>query len=651
VLIAVHVLFALHVVHWRLAGETLSPVEPSEGMQLATRSVLNAGAVFFALALLSTVVLGRWFCGWGCHLVALQDGARALLLRAGITPRPLRSRALLVVPVLAFFYMFGWPFVERALAGTPAGARVALTTTRFWETFPGPVVALVTFVVCGGLAVLFLGSKGFCTYACPYGAAFGLLDRLAPWRIKVSDACNSCGQCTAVCSSNVLVHAEVRDYGVVVDPGCMKCLDCVSACPTGALSFGLARPAVLTKPRKTPQARPAAFGWGTELGFAAAFAAFFLAWRGLLHLVPFLLALGLAGCLTFVGWQALRALSGDPAKLLVWPLRDEKKRLTRAGRLLLAGAGLSLAATLWAAGIQLLDRRARTAHAVSATIAPSWEAAIATPPALSPAARAEVEAAADRERLLRRLGLGLDPEVELRLAWFALLLGDDAAVEASVKAGLATIEDATPLRLDWARFLAARGRPPGRPRRVAPPPRGPPGRPRARARRRPGRARRRRPRRRRGPPRARPRGPSRPGHPRGPGLPVREARRRGPGRGAPPRGPRGGRAVRRGAARAAVAWRRRSWWSWLWGSLASRFMLSSATDRSRHVEGVPTRGLLRAVARRRVRHHRARCAPPRCGPRSRRAPEAPLGARGWRRGRTPVGRARRDRRTRGQLRR
>ncbi len=458
VLIAVHVLFALHVAHWRMAGETLSPVEPSEGMQLATRSVLNAGAVFFALALLSTVVLGRWFCGWACHLVALQDGARALLLRVGVTPRPLRSRALLVVPLLAFFYMFGWPFVERALADTATGARLALTTTRFWETFPGPVVALVTFVVCGGLAVLFLGSKGFCTYACPYGAAFGLLDRLAPWRIKVSDACNSCGQCTAVCSSNVIVHAEVRDYGVVVDPGCMKCLDCVSACPTGALSFGLARPAVLTKPRKTPQARPAAFGWGTEVGFALGFAAAFLAWRGLLHLVPFLLALGLAGCLTVVGWQALRALSGDPAKLLVWPVRDEKKRVTRAGRLLLAGAGLSLAATGWAATIQLLDHRARAAHTASAAIAPSWEAALAAPPALDAAHRAEVEAAADRERLLRRLGLGLDPEVELRLAWFALLLGDDATVEASAKAGLAAIEDATPLRLRWAQFLAARGR-------------------------------------------------------------------------------------------------------------------------------------------------------------------------------------------------
>lgn len=459
VLIAVHGLFALHVAHWRLAGETLSPVEPSEGMQLATRSVLNAGAVFFALALLSTVVLGRWFCGWGCHLVALQDGARALLLRAGITPRPLRSRALLVVPLLAFFYMFGWPFVERALADPGPGARLALTTTRFWETFPGPAVALVTFVVCGGLAVLFLGSKGFCTYACPYGAAFGLLDRLAPWRIKVSDACNGCGQCTAVCSSNVLVHAEVRDHGAVVDPGCMKCLDCVSACPTGALSFGLARPAVLTRPRRTPQARPAAFGWGTEVGFALAFAAAFLAWRGLLHLVPFLLALGLAGCLTFVGWQALRALSGDPAKLLVWPLRDEKRRLTRAGRLLLAGAGLSLAATGWAATIQLLDRRARAARDESGhTICPSWEAALAAPPVLDAARRVEVEGAADRERLLRRLGLGLDPEVELRLAWFALLLGDDATVEASAKAGLAAIDDATPLRLDWARFLAARGR-------------------------------------------------------------------------------------------------------------------------------------------------------------------------------------------------
>ena len=40
-----------------------------------------------------------------------------------------------------------------------------------------------------------------------------------------------------VCTSNVRVHEEIREYGGVVDPGCMKCLDCVSVCPNDALSY------------------------------------------------------------------------------------------------------------------------------------------------------------------------------------------------------------------------------------------------------------------------------------------------------------------------------------------------------------------------------------------------------------------------------
>src|SRR5207244_4171 len=84
------------------------------------------------------------------------------------------------------------------------------------------------------MTVYFLGNKGFCTYACPYGGVFGLVDKVAPGRIRVTDACEECGHCTAVCTSNVIVHAEVKKYGMVVDPGCMKCMDCVSVCPNDA---------------------------------------------------------------------------------------------------------------------------------------------------------------------------------------------------------------------------------------------------------------------------------------------------------------------------------------------------------------------------------------------------------------------------------
>ena len=58
VLYAVQVLIILHIAVWLLGkkydwfgGETLTPVEPSEGMEFVKNGVVNAGAIFFALAL------------------------------------------------------------------------------------------------------------------------------------------------------------------------------------------------------------------------------------------------------------------------------------------------------------------------------------------------------------------------------------------------------------------------------------------------------------------------------------------------------------------------------------------------------------------------------------------------------------------------
>jgi len=265
VLVGVHVAIALHVWHWHATGSTLSPLEPSESMAFAQRGIVNAGLIFFALAILSTLVLGRWFCGWACHMVAVQDGARWLLGRFGIRPRPLRLGLLASVPWLAFVYMFLSPAVLRLLEGSgfaPGGTH--LVTEQFWKTFPPWPIALLTVFVCGAAVVWVLGAKGFCTYGCPYGAMFGIADQFAPLRIRVTDACEHCGHCTTTCSSNVNVSQEVRDWGMVVDPGCMKCGDCVSVCPKDALYVGWGAPALLAG-RRTAPSRSARRDWTREL--------------------------------------------------------------------------------------------------------------------------------------------------------------------------------------------------------------------------------------------------------------------------------------------------------------------------------------------------------------------------------------------------
>ena len=292
VLILVHLVIAAHVAHWLTAGETLTPVEPSEAMAFSKAGIVNAGLIFFAATIVLTAVFGRFFCGWACHVVALQDLCLWLLKKIGIRPVPLRSRLLRVVPFLAFGYMFLWPFAYRVWAGDRLDRfHVELTTPDFWATFPGWVVGAATFLVCGFAAVYFLGAKGFCTYACPYGAIFAAADRVAPMRIRVTDACSGCGHCTAVCTSNVRVHQEVRDYGMVVDSGCMKCRDCVSVCPNDALYYGAGPIPLVAAPRVArpePRIYPLALWEEAVLGIA--FVAFFFAFRGIYGVVPFLMA-------------------------------------------------------------------------------------------------------------------------------------------------------------------------------------------------------------------------------------------------------------------------------------------------------------------------------------------------------------------------
>ncbi len=339
-LILVHVIALAHLAHWQVARQTLSPLEPSEAMQTLELGYVNAGFLLFLVAIAATLILGRFFCGWTCHLVAYQDLTAALLRKVGWEPRPLRSRLLQWVPLGAALYMFVWPQVLRLLEGRSFPPLVAhLTTDAFWATFPGPWIAALTFAVDGMLIVWLLGSKAFCTFGCPYGAVLAVADRFAVGKIRVSDACEHCGHCTAKCSSNVQVHAEVARHGMVVDPGCMKCLDCVSVCPTKALSFGFGRPTWRETLRR-PLKRPAYdLTWTEECLAGAGFLVALYAYRGLYDLVPFLLAVGLAVMTAVLAVAALRMLRSDQMTLQHHVLRSEG-RFRRSGWLVMLASAL-----------------------------------------------------------------------------------------------------------------------------------------------------------------------------------------------------------------------------------------------------------------------------------------------------------------------
>jgi len=426
-LITLNLFMIAHIIQWRVMGRTVSPIEPSETMHTLQKGFVNAGFIFFTLAILATLILGRFVCGWGCHILALQDLCGWLLKKIGLHPKPFRSRLLVYVPLIGALYMFVWPTAYR-MFHNPENAPLIpeftnhLVTTNFWQTFPSVAVAIPFLFICGFVTVYFLGQKGFCTYACPYGGFFGLADKFSPGKIRVTPACNQCGHCTATCTSNVLVHAEVKQYGMVVDPGCMKCMDCVSVCPNDALYFGFGKPTILV-PKSNAIRKSYSLTWPEEIVGALVFLGSFLAVRGVYALVPFLMALGSATVTTFLTlklWRLLRAKE----------LSFYRFNLKSSGKIRKAGWAFAAFACAWIglnAHCGWVRYQEFLGNLAFQKIKLPDELALAQPnPArwLSPADRENILRGKEHYQAASSVGLFVNSEALPKLAWFEYLLGD-----------------------------------------------------------------------------------------------------------------------------------------------------------------------------------------------------------------------------------
>lgn len=424
-LVALTLLMVVHFIQWRYMGQTVSPIEPSEAMHTLQTGAVNAGFIFFILAILATVVFGRFVCGWGCHILALQDFCAWLLKKLGLTPRPFRSRLLVFVPLIVALYMFVWPTVLRYISKPASEPLIPqftnhLITTEFWATFPPVAVAIPFLFICGFMTVYFLGSKGFCTYACPYGGFFSLADKISPGKIRVTDACNECGHCTAVCTSNVLVHAEVKQYGMVVDSGCMKCMDCVSVCPNDALYFGFGKPAIAVAQSIK---KNYSLTWPEEIFAAAVFALSFYGVWDVYQLVPMLMALGIATVTMFLTVRILKLFRSNDLSFYRYNLKS-------SGVIRQAGWGFLSLAFLWiglnahsgwiryherAGSIAFEKIRIPDELALARTNPDQW---------LSAADRKNVTAGIDHLRNAVNAGLFVNKEAMPKQAWLEYLSGE-----------------------------------------------------------------------------------------------------------------------------------------------------------------------------------------------------------------------------------
>lgn len=139
------------------------------------------------------------------------------------------------------------PQASASLSGLPPVKIIRKEGPRF---VTGALFALKMSILALTLLACLVIYRPFCRYICPLGAAYGLLNPVSLYRLRLNDArCISCGACRRACRMCLdpvqqLNHAE-----------CVRCGDCVNACPTDALSlgFGVKREDKLPVPGKEIQ--------------------------------------------------------------------------------------------------------------------------------------------------------------------------------------------------------------------------------------------------------------------------------------------------------------------------------------------------------------------------------------------------------------
>jgi polyferredoxin len=222
-----------------------------------TRTVIFPGTLmgFYAsiysmltLWLVSSLILGRGWCGWMCFFGGWDDGfarsARAKKPRLSLLGKENRMRefnqGMMVFVVLAslgtmtaVYCVWLCPFKIITEYELISGIGSFLATIMFILLFFG-----ATWVLPHLTRVRFN-----CTALCPLGPLQAIIDRITPFGIRIDQsACTKCLACVKACSTQSLSAEEIQGGAVKPHHSCTKCGECVQVCPQRAIRYNL-RPA------------------------------------------------------------------------------------------------------------------------------------------------------------------------------------------------------------------------------------------------------------------------------------------------------------------------------------------------------------------------------------------------------------------------
>jgi ferredoxin len=215
------------VIRWLALTVTLFVLGFGDGGFLSVSHITSgiwAGAGVYArdlplllmvsFTLVTTLIWGRVFCGFLCPFGALQD------LIDRVVPKRFKKALPPTVHARAKWVKYG----VLALIVLPALAGSRVSLYQYFEPF-GTVFFRSQSVLLWAIALAFLGAsvvipRFYCRYACPLGAALGVLSLVSFRRIARVEQCTLCSVCEQKCPTGA-IQREAVDFAE-----CVRCNVC-----------------------------------------------------------------------------------------------------------------------------------------------------------------------------------------------------------------------------------------------------------------------------------------------------------------------------------------------------------------------------------------------------------------------------------------
>ena len=172
--------------------------------------------IIVVFTLVTTLFWGRVFCSSLCPFGALQDFLTRFVphkLQIRV-PQALHDKAIYIKYVILLL------LIVMALTYSE------LSVFQYFEPF-GTIFYQSQSILLWGILLAFLAassvvSRFYCRYACPLGAALGVVSLLSPWRIARVQQCQVCSVCEHACPTGAIRGPDI-DF-----KECVRCDVCES---------------------------------------------------------------------------------------------------------------------------------------------------------------------------------------------------------------------------------------------------------------------------------------------------------------------------------------------------------------------------------------------------------------------------------------